>query len=91
MDKMLRFGSYLSLHAALFLAILCAVALLGGCASLQGTKAQKYAADAVNKYCAAFPYEVRAGVNRPEFAALIAPHKAEIHCYGDPENPRPAP
>lgn len=69
-------------------AALCVLFVMQGCAALQGTGAQQAAANAVNKYCAAFTYEVRASVVRPEFDALIAPNKARVWCYGDPENPR---
>jgi hypothetical protein len=88
LERLASSAFYFLYFAAVFLFVLFIAAILSGCAGLHGTGAQKAAADAVNKYCAVFPYDVRVSVNRPEFAKLIEPHKAEIHCYGDPENPR---
>jgi len=72
--------------------ILCSLLLcfsVAGCASLLPKEVQKLAADGVNKYCSTFSYEQRVTVIRPEFNTLIAPNRASVSCFGDPENPKP--
>lgn len=73
-------------------AVACAIIvalLLTGCASVAPEAVKREAARALTKYCMTFSYEVRSGVLRPEFNTLIAPHKARVDCFGDPDNPAP--
>lgn len=71
-----------------FIVIMVALMLTSGCQSAPVERAERAAATGVNAYCLNIPYEVRSGIVRPRFAQTIAPNKAKIDCYGDPDNPR---
>lgn len=83
-------GVYDTLKATFILCVLMVVLVLFSGCSLAPEAVKREAARGVTKYCDTFTYEQRVGVLRPEFNSLIAPHKAQVNCFGDPENPKPA-
>lgn len=76
-------------RAALLVSVLVILLLLTGCAAVTPELVKRNAAKGAAKYCETFTYEVRSTILRPEFNTLVAPHEVYLHCYGDPENPRP--